>query len=268
MTMTMDKDVKRKYSVAISKGAGLIEETRCLLEHWRPGEPLDGFTCRVQEEGLLGNSTAYRTRDIVRRVFAPRYLRPSDKPARILKRMLSSGLSGRIFTELLFVFTARQDPLVYDFTIREYWPAVRRGRAVLDTAPMLFFLSEAHENGRLDNQWSEKVSVRIARCVLGLLRDIGFLREVVRGRREIVNYRLTDEGAAILARELNESGVTDSSLCNHPDWGLFGMTPSAVVERLDGLGEHRGVIVQRAGSVVHFTWVTKSIAELIDVLAR
>ena len=138
----------------------------------------------------------------------------------------------------------------------------------MDTDPMLSFLSEAHSDGRLDNQWSEKVSVRIARCVLGLLRDVGLLREVVRGRREIVNYRMSDEGAAILARELNEAGVTDSSLCNHPDWGLFGMTPSEVVERLDGIGEHRGVIVQRAGSVVHFTWVVKSIEELIDVLTR
>ena len=138
----------------------------------------------------------------------------------------------------------------------------------MDTDPMLSFLSEAHSDGRLDNQWSEKVSVRIARCVLGLLRDVGFLREVVRGRREIVNYRMSDEGAAILARELNEAGVTDSSLCNHPDWGLFGMTPSEAAERLDGIGEHRGVIVQRAGSVVHFTWIVKSIEDLIDVLAR
>lgn len=266
--MTMDREVQRKYSTAISKGAGMIEETRCLLEQWRPEEPLDEFALRVQTEGLLGNSTAYRTRDLVRRVFAPRFLRPNDKPARILRRVITSGLPGRVFTELLFVFAARQDPLVYDFTVREYWPAVRRGRPVMNTDPMLSFLSEAHYDGRLDNQWSEKVSVRIARCVLGLLRDVGFLREVVRGRREIVNYRMSDEGAAILARELNESGVTDSSLCNHPDWELFGMMPSEVVERLDGIGEYRGVIVQRAGSVVHFTWVIKSIEELVDVLAR
>lgn len=84
MTMTMDKEVQRKYSTAISKGAGTIEETRRLLEHWRPDEPLEDFTRRVQAEGLLGNSTAYRTRDVVRRVFAPRFLRPGDKPARIL----------------------------------------------------------------------------------------------------------------------------------------------------------------------------------------
>jgi hypothetical protein len=46
------------------------------------------------------------------------------------------------------------------------------------------------------------------------------------------------------------------------------MTESEVLERLDSLGEHRGVIVQRAGSVVHFTWTVNSIEELIDVLAR
>ena len=264
----MNKDVQRQYTTAISKGAGMIEETRCLLEHWMSGESLDGFVSRVQGQGLLGNATAYRTRDVVRRVFTPRYLKPTDKPARILQCVLTSALPGRVFTELLFLFTARQDPLVYDFTIREYWPAARRGRNIMSTDRMLSFLSEAHYDGRLENQWSDNVSVRIARCVLGLLRDIGFLREVTRGRREIANYRMSDEGTGLLAKELQESGITDSSLCAHPDWALFGMTESEVLERLDGLGEHRGVIVQRAGSVVHFTWTVNSIEELIDVLAR
>lgn len=267
MMLTMEK-APCQYTTAISKGAGMIEETRRLLEHWSPGEPLDEFTRRVQDEGLLGNATAYRTRDVVRRVFALRYLKPTDKPARILQRVLSSGLPSRVFTEMLFLFTARQDPLAYDFTIREYWPAARRGRSIMDTDSMLSFLSEAHYDGRLDNQWSENVSVRIARCVLGLLRDVGFLREVTRGRREIADYRMSDEGAAILAKELNESGVTDSSLCTRPDWGLFGLAPSEALEKLDGLGEHRGVIVQRAGSAVNFTWTVNSLEELIDVLTR
>lgn len=263
----MKKNMKRQYTTAISKGAGMVDETRRLLEHWSPSESLDEFARRVQEEGLLGNATAYRTRDVVRRVFAHRYLKPTDKPARILKQIIASGLPGHTFTELLFVFTARQDPLVYDFAIREYWPAVRRGRNVMGTDTMLSFLSEAHYDGRLDNQWSENVSVRIARCVLGLLRDIGFLRGIKRGRREIVNYHMSDEGSAVLARELHESGVTNSSLCSHSDWALFGMTAPEVLERLDGLGENRGVIVQRAGAVVHFTWAVNSVKELIDVLA-
>lgn len=268
MIVTVKSNRHRGYSTAINKGAGMIEETRRLLEHWRPEEHLDDFARRVQEKGLLGKATAYRTRDVVKRIFAPRFLRPTANPARILKRVLSSGLPRCVFTELVFLFTARQDPLVYDFAVHEYWPAVRRGRNILDTDAMLSFVSEARFDGRIDKQWSENVSVRVARCVLGLLRDIGFLREVVRGRKEIVNYRMSDQGIAILAKELNEGGVTDSSLCSHPDWGLFGMKASDTLERLDGLGEHNGVIVQRAGSVVHFTWAVKTIEELIDVLAR
>jgi hypothetical protein len=268
MNLTMNKEAQRQYTTAISKGAGMIEETRRLLQYWIPDESLDEFTRRVQNEGLLGNATAYRTQDVVRRVFATRFLKPNDKPARILQQILTGGLPRRVFTELLFLYTARQDPLVYDFTVREYWPAARRGRNIMGTEPLLSFLSEAHYDGRLENQWSESVSIRIARCVLGLLRDVGFLRGVTRSRREIADYRMSDEGAALLARELHESGVTDSSLCTHSDWGLFGMTESEVLEKLDGLSEHRGVIVQRSGSVVHFTWTVNSIEELIDVLTR
>ena len=103
---------------------------------------------------------------------------------------------------------------------------------------------------------------------MALYRDIGFLKETTRGRKEVVGFRATDEGVALLARELHENGVTDSSIPLHPDWGLWGMSGPVVLERLDGIGEHRGLILQRAGSVVHLTWVIKSMEELIDALSR
>ena len=228
---------------------------------------MDEFAKRVHEEGLLGNATAYRTRDVVTRVFAPRFLRPTNRPAQILKAVTESDLPVRTFNEMVFLFAARQDPLIYDFTVDVYWPAVRRGRTVLDTDQVLSFLSDAALDGRLKNIWSENVSVRIARCVLGMLRDIGFLRERSRSRREIVEYRMSDEGAAILARELSENGVTDSALSEHPDWTLFGMNSREVMARLNNFGEHRGLIVQQAGSVVSLTWCVNSMEELINVLS-
>lgn len=257
-----------RYTTAISKGAGMVNETRKLLESWDPSESLESFVKRVQEEDLLGHATAYRTRDAVLRVFAPRFLRPTDKPARILKQIVKSGLPPNTFTEMLFVYSCRNDPLIYDFTIREFWVAVRRGKTVLNTDTAVAFLSEATYDGHLNPPWSDNVQVRIARCVLGILRDVGFLRERQRGRKEIVDYRMTDEGLAILARDLHESGITDAAICEHPDWGLFGLNRAGVLERLDALGEDRGLIVQRAGSVIRFTWLVESMEELIDVLAR
>lgn len=70
---------RKTYSVAISKGAALLEETRMLAENLRPGESVSAFSKRVQENGILGNVTAYRTRDIVHRVFAPRYMKPLSR---------------------------------------------------------------------------------------------------------------------------------------------------------------------------------------------
>ena len=258
----------RRYTTAISKGAGMIEETRTLLRHWQPDESLEDFTRRVQAEDILGSSTAYRMRDVVRRVFAPRFLTPNNRPACVLKRVLDADLPYRAFTEMLLVFTARFDPLIRDFTTEVFWQAARRGRSVIDTDTAVGFLSEAMADGRISPPWSDGVSVRIARCLLGILRDVGLLRETHRGRREIVAYLMSDAGVALLARYLHEQGASDAGVCEHVDWGLFGMSRRDVIARLSELGEGAGLIVQSAGSVVRITWTVNSIEELIDVIAR
>jgi len=257
-----------KYTTSIAKGAALIGEMRKLLENWQPSESYDDFLRRAQHQDLLGKSTAYRTKDIVRRVFARRLLIPTDEPARLLKQIMQSNLPASTFNEMLLVYSSRKDPLIHDFILQEFWPAVRSGRSILDKDMVLTFLSGATYDGRIDPPWSENVELRVARSILGLLRDVGFLRETQRGRKEIVNYRITDEGTVILARELYESGVSDSSLSEHQDWGLFGLSRTDVLDRLDGIGEERGLIVQRAGSVVRLTWFVRSMEEMVNVLAR
>ena len=258
----------RRYTTAISKGAGMLEETRTLLRHWQPDESLVDFTRRVQAEDILGSSTAYRMRDVVRRVFAPRFLTPDDQPARVLKCVLEADLPYRAFTEMLLAFTARFDPLVHDFTTEVFWQAAHHGRIVIDTDTAVGFLSEAMADGRISPPWSDSVSVRIARCLLGLLRDVGLLRETHRGRREIVAYRMSDAGVALLARYLHEQGGSDAAVCEHVDWALFGMSRGDVIARVGELGDAGGLIVQSAGSVIRITWTVESIEELIDVIAR
>ena len=143
-----DNREARLYTTAISKGAAMLDETRRLLKYWQPEESLDEFAKKVHEHGLLGNATAYRTRDIVRRVFAPRFLRPTDKPAAILQVVLESGLSARTLTSWYF-FYGKARSVGLRFHCLCFWPAVRRGRFVLDTDEVITFLSEAAMDGRL-----------------------------------------------------------------------------------------------------------------------
>lgn len=256
----------RRYTIALCKGAALVDETRTLLRHWTPGEDTGHFVDRVLRENVLARATAYRTRDIVRRVFARRLLSPTDKPARHLKRLTKKESFRRLFTEALFLYAARADCLLYDFTTQVFWPACRRGRTGLTTDDVLAFLAEATNEGRIEQPWSAGVQVKIARGVLSTLRDVGFLREEHRGKRQIIPYHLSDEGVAYLAYELHDEGLTDSAMCNHHDWKLFGFDRARALGRLDNLDESQGILVQRAGSVVRITWRHASIEELIDAL--
>jgi len=257
----------RQYTIALCKGAALVDETRTLVQHWTPGEEIGEFVDRVLHDNVLARATACRTKDIVRRVFARRFLVPTDDPARRLKRLMDNGLPRKLFSEALFLYAARADRLLYDFTTEVFWPACRRRRSILTRDDVMAFIAEATNAGRIAQAWSSKVQVKIARAVLGTLRDVGFLREKRRGHREIVSYYLSDEGVAYLAHELHDTGLSDSAMCEHPDWRLFGLDRGRVLGRLDNLGEDKGMLVQRAGSVVRITWRYESVAELIDGLA-
>ena len=257
----------RRYTIALCKGAALVDETRTLVQHWTPGEEIGHFVDRVLHDNVLARATAHRTKDIVRRVFACRFLAPTDAAARRLKRLMDNGLSRNLFAEVLFLYAARADRLLYDFTTDVFWPASRRGRTTLTRDDVLAFLAEATHQGRIERAWSAKVQVKIARGVLGTLRDVGFLREERRGYREIVSYYLSDFCTAYLAYELHETGLSDSAMSENPDWRLFGLNTGRVLDRLDNLAADKGMLVQRAGSLVRITWKYESVEEMIDGLA-
>ena len=148
-----------------------------------------------------------------------------------------------------------------------FWPACRRRRSTLTTGDVIAFIAEATDRGWIERPWSPNVQVRIARGVLSTLRDVGFLREDRRGHRELVPYHLSDECAAFLAYDLHEAGLTDSAMSENPDWRLFGFDKGRVLRRLDDLGENKGMLVQRAGSVVRITWKYQSVEDLLNGLA-
>src|SRR3989442_15390447 len=102
------------YTIAVSKGGALIEEAKALLRAWDPKESVPDFRQRVVQADLLGKTTAQRADDIVRRVFARRFLLPDDRPACALKRFVESGRLGALIADLSLLYAARQDALLYD----------------------------------------------------------------------------------------------------------------------------------------------------------
>ncbi len=257
-----------QYTNTISKGSALLEETRTLLRAWQPGESCSEFCERVLREDLLGRMTAYRARDIVRRVFARRYLRPDNKPALLLKRLLEGGQSGQLFSDLCLLYASRNDALIRDAVTHLYWPALSEGRLTLTPAHVVDFLRQAERDERIPAPWSEQVKLKAARSVLKAMADFGLLVELSRGRRELVHFRPTDRTIVFLAYDLHFVGSTDAGVVDHKDWDLFGLNSKEVAAALDRLSGEGWWLAQIAGSVIRITWKYASMKEVADALAR
>ncbi|MCE5200793.1 MAG: BrxA family protein [Armatimonadota bacterium] len=258
----------KRYTISICKGAGLLDETRTLLESWVPSDSLNSFSERVQSTGVLSKCTAYRTRDIVRRVFARRYLRPSSMPARSLKQLLAAGCSQRDFSDIVMLYACRNDDLLYDFVRDFFWRARNDGKLVVTMDDARAFLDDASRAGLIPTPWSPAVQIKIARGLLGALREFGMIEEHKRGLREIASYRPTDIAVAYLAYDLHSLGLSDGAVCSHDDWMLYGLNRNTVISRLEDLQDRGLFAMQHAGSVVTITWQFGSMEEAIDAIAE
>ena len=112
---------QQRYTTNLSKAQGIIPETYELLELWEPGMTSAELTSRVKEAGALGKPTRVRMEDVVSRGFARRYLIDDSKPAVWLKRMLDCTASRASLRQLMFIYTARANPILHDFVTKVYW---------------------------------------------------------------------------------------------------------------------------------------------------
>jgi len=269
MNTSLDQRERRPYTVTgLTKGTPSLDEIETLLLNWRPGESPSDFAERVRQEGILTKRTARRVRDIVLELFRPWFLKPDDRAARRLKAFIEMSGNRRALNELIFLYKARSEAVLYDFTLERFWPACHAGDLYLRTADVEDFLREAQEAGHTAKRLSPQTQTRLAQGISTALTTVGFLSGERRYVREYVLYRATDFTIAYLAHDLHLAGLTDGALVEHPDWGLFGLTREHTLDRLDALDEHAGMIVQRAGSVVSITWLHATMDEVIHAYTR
>ena len=265
--MIQEISSRPRYTIAVCKGSALLDETKVLLRAWRPSETIQEFSARVIRNDLLGKSTAYRSKDIVRRVFARRLLVPENKPAQLLKRMLSSSRSAQLFSNLMMLYAARNDDLLRDVIVELYWPSFREGRISFGSSNVVAFLRNAEADGRIAEPWSEQVKIKVARGLIRALVDFGLLRQAGRRVPEAVHFQPVDAATVYLAHDLHFSGATDAGVVSHRDWALFGLTEATTAGALDRLTAGGWWTAQIAGSVSRITWKYKNMEGVVDAIA-
>lgn len=263
------KEMKKEllYTTKLGAGLGAIEETRTLLELWKPGMSTAQLFRSALVSGIFPNMSARRLRNLISECFAPRYLVINEYPAFILKKLVPF-LTLTEFTQLLFLFTCRANLILADFVREVYWPHYSSGHDAISNEDARNFVITAIQQGKTVKPWSENMIERVAGYLTRCCADFGMLEPGIKKVRKIIPYRIEPKVTVFLAYDLHFSGAGDNAVSAHMDWQLFGMEREDVFNELKRLSFKKFFIVQTAGNVIRIGWVYKNWEEVTDALAQ
>jgi hypothetical protein len=93
----------------------MIRECRILLQEWLPGESADRFLERVSAQNVLGKLSRRRVRDIVKRIFLPRFSDAKTPGTMPVLRLLKSGAAPDVLDRIFYYHAALADDLLCEF---------------------------------------------------------------------------------------------------------------------------------------------------------
>ena len=251
-----------QYTTQLQAGLGMVPETGVLLDLWCEGMGVRALENAALQSGRFPNVSARRLHNIVGECFGPRYLSPPTV-ANTLK-IVRPSLSTAEFLQLLYLYTCRAVPILFDFVGSVYWPAFAAGKNHLSTDDASDFVQTAIADGRTTKAWSDSVRRRVSGYLTGCCADFGLLESGKLSERAILPFRIESRLFVYLAYDLHLSGLSDASVLEHSDWQLFGLEEQDVLEEMKRQSPKGLWLVQSAGALARITWLLRSREELID----
>lgn len=246
------------YTYALGKGCGLIEETLSLLSICDENTTRDSLAQYVHDYNYLAKCSDLRSMDIVKLVFYPRFMKHNPKVACWLRTIRERGLLLSQFKQLLMIYCARENAIMYDFilsrlnTLREN-SVKRLERKVIDD-----FVGNIVEQGLA--KWSDSVKRRQATYIKSVLTDFDMLNT----RGDILPYEISNFTVLYLMHELHFAGWSDMAIWNYEDWQLFGLDRYAVQQRIMEQNIKGGYIAQCSGELLTISWNYQSMEDFIN----
>ena len=256
------------YTTNLSKAQGLVPETMELLTIWQPGMSAAELKNLVKQTGALGRATDTRITDVVSRGFAQRYLIDGGRPAAWLKRLVESGVSRSALHQIIFVYTARHNPVFHDYVTGVFWRKALSGTGEVTKEDTRDFLERAAACGRIVPRWADSMMERVTRYLLGTLEDFKMIGENRHGHRQAKPPVILSETLLYLAHDLHFHGVEDRHISGHPDWKLFGLMPADVIALLERQAAKGHLQVQNAGQLLRIEWKHPDMEHVIDALTH
>ena len=246
------------YNSNLLKGTGAISETISLLSIYDKDTTKKSLIDYVLSTNFLSTNTEKRAKDIVENVFYNRYMQHNHLVPCWLKQTREKGLMVKQLSQLLYVYTLRENAILYDYVIKVLNPVKASGVDYIPKSKADDFIKELNENGTLE--WSAKSQVRMGQHMRGTLVDFN----VIDLNGNILPFEAYDFTVLYLMHELHFEGLSDMSIWEYEDWGLFNMDKYDVLQRIMNLSLKGGYIAQSSGDLLTISWKFNSMEEMID----
>lgn len=246
-------EAPRRYGVDICYGTCQID--RCLetIQQWEPG--LDGSALyrKIRTEASAPGTKLSTLEHFVRKFFGHRFLTPEGLAWTHLLKFHASALSRGIVTQIMYLLSARFDPMVRDFVLAVYWPRVKSGQQLFTASTSLDFLEAAAQEGRPGAAGSDLRLKRNSSGINGICTGFGLWKK--QGKQFVATPPVIyPDLTLLLACELHERGFSDKEVVEHRDWGFFGLTREEVLRELKSSRYMNAFLVQASGDIVNISW--------------
>lgn len=259
----------RQYSVTnLIKSSGLLPDVSLLVSAWDEAKSVDENFDSAIRQNLFGKASRKRVADMLK-VFRTRYL-PNDGSDQAFRVFVGSSLPSEVTDGVVYYYTARAEPALYDFVVEYLYPRYVQGVRLVTIRNALEFLTEAIRQGRTMGKWeSENTRKRVAQGLLSTLRDFGLLSGAVRStEKTLAPARLPTQAFAYIAFYLKRGEPSGERLIRHRDWQLFCLGPQEVEGYFAEAAAEKLLSYQAAGSIIRIEFPTADLLEYAHALVR
>lgn len=248
----------KHYTIQLGKGCGMVDETLALLSICDENTTKESLAECVRANNYLDKCSDQRRMDIVRIVFCPRFMKCGSRVALWLKAIREKGLMLPQFKQLLMIYCARENAVMYDYIVERLNEYRAAQQHILPAESIKRFIAGLVNSGQA--HWSESIQQRNASYIKAVLVDF----DMVNRRGEILPYEASAFTILYLMHELHFQGLSDVAIWNHEDWQLFGMDRYQVRDRILELNIKGGYIAQCTGDLMTISWNYKTMEEFIN----
>ena len=236
--------IEHNFSGRLVRKGILLEETYRIFAHFHLDEGLRENIARVREENLIGARNQAWLREVTTTV-SSRFSQGESIDG--LVTLAAGGLSLEIWKFCLLWHIGTTDGLYRDFISEFLFPQVGNGVAMFTTDDVIPFVCELGKRGVFQEELSEYGVRRLARDLLRMAGDFGFVKGSA--RREVVHQAIPENAILYAIYSLWQDTPSADRLIKSDRWKLFMMNPAQVEHELLNFHQFHRLRFERAGTV-------------------